>query len=145
MRTWILLADAASARLYESLGPNRWSLLREFSHLQSRLRPSATGRDKPGRVKQSAGSRAALEPPTPRKKVEADRFARELVQVLDAGVVQDAYERLVLVAPPSFLGVLRDKLPPRVRARLKDVIEKDYLHLDPPKLRERVETQLGPR
>ena len=143
MRTWILLADAASARLYVSgEGPGDWTLLREIEHPEGRMRPSELLSDKPGRVKQSTGSRAALEPHTPRKKVEAERFARELAQVLDEGVVSGACERLVLVTPPAFLGVLRDKLPPRVAARVSDVIEKDYLHLDQPTLKKRLEREL---
>jgi len=146
MRTWILLADAASARLYVSgEGPGDWTLLREIEHPESRMRPSELLSDKPGRVKQSTGSRAALEPHTPRKKVEAERFARELAQVLDEGVVSGACERLVLVTPPAFLGVLRDKLPSRVAARVSDVIEKDYLHLDQPTLKKRLESELEAR
>jgi len=143
MRTWILLADAASARLYVSgERPGDWTLLRELEHPESRMRPSELLSDKPGRVKQSTGSRAALEPPTPRRKVEAERFARELAQVLDEGAVSGACERLVLVAPPAFLGVLRDKLSSRVAARVSDVIEKDYLHLDQPTLKKRLEREL---
>src|SRR4030081_955630 len=146
MRTWILLADAASARLYvSSERPGDWTLLRQLEHAESRMRPSELLSDKPGRVKQSTGSRAALEPPTPRKKVEAERFARELAEVLDEGVVSAACERLVLVAPPAFLGVLRDKLPRRVAERVSDVIEKDYLHLDQPTLKKRLEKELDAR
>ena len=146
MRTWILLADAASARLYLSgERPGDWTLLRELEHPESRMRTSELLSDKPGRVKQSTGSRAALEAPTPRKKVEAERFARELAKVLDEGVVSGACERLVLVAPPAFLGVLRDKLPRRVAERVSDVIEKDYLHLDQPTLRKRLEKELDAR
>ena len=146
MRTWILLADAASARLYASgERPGDWTLLRELQHPESRRRPSELLSDKPGRVKQSTGSRAAMEPHTPRKKVEAERFAREIAQALDESVVSGACERLVLVAPPAFLGVLRDKLPPRVAARVTDVIEKDYLHLDQPTLKKRLEKALEAR
>src|SRR3981189_878029 len=111
MRTWILLADAASARLYVSgERPGDWTLLRQLEHAESRMRPSELLSDKPGRVKQSTGSRAALEPPTPRKKVEAERFARELAQVLDEGVVSGGCERLALGAAPALLGGLRAKL-----------------------------------
>jgi len=146
MRTWILLADAASARLYLSgERPGDWTLLREIEHPESRMRASELLSDKPGRVKQSTGSRAALEPHTPRKKVEAERFARQLAQVLDEGVVSGACERLVLVTPPAFLGVLRDKVPPRVAARVSDVIEKDYLHLDQPTFKKRLERELEAR
>ena len=86
-----------------------------------------------------------MEPHTPRKKVEAERFAREIAQALDENVVSGACERLVLVAPPAFFGVLRDKLPLRVAARVTDVIEKDYLHLDQPTLKKRLEKALEAR
>src|SRR5712664_1206537 len=142
MRTWILLADAASARLYVSgERPGDWKLLRELEHPESRMRPSELLSDKPGRVKQSTGSRAALEPPTPRKKVEAERFARALAE----GVASGSYERLVLVTPPAFLGILRDKLPPRVAECVSDVIEKDYLHLDQSTLKKRLAKELEAR
>src|SRR5882724_8842954 len=60
MRTWILLADAASARLYVSgERPGDWTLLREIEHPESRMRPSELLSDRPGRVKQSTGSRDA--------------------------------------------------------------------------------------
>jgi protein required for attachment to host cells len=139
MRTWILLADAGSARLYESAGGlSGWTLVREFSHPESRHRPSELLSDKPGRVRQSTGQRPAMEPPTPRKKVEVEKFARELASALEEGLNKNAFERLVLVTPPAFLGVLREHLAPRVEARVGEVIEKDYLHLDEQKLKERL-------
>jgi protein required for attachment to host cells len=77
--------------------------------------------------------------------VEAERFARVLAEALDEGVVSGACERLVLVTPPAFLGILRDKLPPRVAERVSDVIEKDYLHLDQPTLEKRLAKELEAR
>jgi len=150
-RTWIVLADAASARMYAPQANVRdWTLAAELSHPQSRARESELGRDKPGRdkpgrVKQSAGGRSAMERPTPRKKVEMEKFARQIAEALDDALVRKAYERLVLVAPPAFLGVLRGTLAERVAQRISATIEKDYLHLDPPELRERVREQLGAR
>ncbi len=145
-RTWIVLADAASARMYAPQANVRdWTLAAELSHPQSRARESELGRDKPGRVKQSAGGRSAMERPTPRKKVEMEKFARQIAEALDDALVRKAYERLVLVAPPAFLGVLRGMLAERVAQRISATIEKDYLHLDPPELRERVREQLGAR
>ncbi len=143
MRTWILLADAVSARLYESRGGRSdWALLREFSHPESRALEQDLVSDKPGRVKQSTGKRAALEPRTRRHKVEMDKFARELAKALEALVDAAAPDRIVLVTPPTFLGLLRGHLAPRVEARIASVVEKDYLHLEPPELKERLHEQL---
>jgi len=142
-RTWVVLADAATAKLYQPQASGRdWQLISELTHPQSRAKESELGTDKPGRVKQSTGSRAAMEPPTPRKRVEVEKFARQIAKTLDDALVRNAYDRLVLVAPAEFVGVLRRVLPERVEARIAATVEKDYLHLDAPTARERLEQQL---
>lgn len=145
-RTWIVLADAATARVYEpQAGRRDWKLIAELAHPQSRAKESELGRDKPGRVKQSTGSRAAMEPRTPRKEVEIEKFSRQIAKALDGALVRKAYDRLVLVAPPEFVGVLRATLPERVERRIAATVEKDYLHLDAPEVRDRLEKQLEAR
>lgn len=142
-RTWIVLADAATARIYEpQAGRRDWKLIAELTHPESRAKESELGTDKPGRVKQSTGSRAAMEPPTPRKEVEIEKFARQIAKALDDALVRKAYDRLVLAAPPEFVGVLRELLPKRVQECIEATVEKDYLHLDLPEARERLERQL---
>ena len=102
-RTWAVLADAATAKLYQPQASGRdWQLISELTHPQSRAKESELGTDKPGRVKQSTGSRAAMEPPTPRKRVEVEKFARQIAKTLDDALVRNAYDRLVLVAPAEF-------------------------------------------
>jgi protein required for attachment to host cells len=140
------MSDAATARMYEpQAGRRDWKLVAELTHPEGRAKESELGRDKPGRVKQSAGSRAAMEPPTPRKVVEMEKFARQIAKALDDALVRKAYDRLVLVAPPEFFGVLRGLLPERVEGRIAATVEKDYLHLDPSEARERLQQQLGSR
>ena len=142
-RTWIVLADDASARLYQASGPHgSWALVTELQHAESRAKDSELGTDKPGRVKQSKGYRSAMEPPTPRKKVEVIKFARQVAKALEDGLRKEAYERLILAAPPGFLGMLRGELSERVRGRIAALVDKDYLHLDERQARERLEEQL---
>src|SRR5207302_1996007 len=92
-RTWIVLADAATAKVYEPQASRRdWKLIAELAHPESRAKESELGTDKPGRVRQSTtGSRAAMEPPTPRKEVEIEKFAREIAKALDDALVRKAY------------------------------------------------------
>ena len=142
-RTWIVLADAASARMYEPQANGRdWTLIAELEHPEGRARDSELGRDKPGRVQQSAGGRSAMEPPTPRKKVEMEKFARRIAQALDDALTRKQYDRVVLAAPPAFVGLLRATLTDRVAKRISTTLEKDYLHLEPPELRERLSEHL---
>jgi len=145
-RTWIVLADAATARIYEPRADRRgWRLVAERTHPESRAKESELRTDKPGRVKQSAGYRVAMEPSTPRKEVEAEKFAREIAKTLDEALLAKAYDRVVLVAAPAFLGLLREILPDRVQRHVADVVEKDYLHLDSREVHERLQHQLDAR
>jgi len=145
-RTWIVLADAATARVYEPQADRRdFRLVAELTHPQGRAKESELGRDKPGRVKQSAGSRSAMEPTTPRKEVEMEKFARQIAKTLDDALARKAFDRIVLVAPPAFVGILRETLPERVQARIAATVEKDYLHLHPHELPERLQAQLEAR
>jgi len=108
----MLIADPSGARLFASKGVifrGDWKLVGEFQHPEGRMKPHEILTDRPGRVKQSGAPemRAAMEPHSPVKTVLAESFARLLAKKLEAGLDARKYDRLVLVAPPSFLGVLR--------------------------------------
>lgn len=146
-RTWILVADPSGARLFASKGVifrGDWELVGEFQHPEGRMKPHEILSDRAGRVKQSGPveMRAAIEPHTPVKKVLAETFARVLAKKLEAGLDPRQYDRLVLVAPPSFLGILRKQLSDEVSKRVVSAVEKDYLHLEEQKLREHLSQQL---
>jgi len=59
-----------------------------------------------------------------------------------ARTAKRAYEQLVLVVPSAFLAIFRDKLTNRVLARIANVVERDYLHMDERKARQQLEEQL---
>jgi protein required for attachment to host cells len=128
-RAWIVLADSASARLYETEGLHgNWKLVGELAHPEGRAPEWEPGTEKAARVKQS--------------RRELEKFTVELAKTLEHGLAKQAYEQLVLVVPSAFLGVLRDKLSQRVLARIANVVERDYLHMDERKARQRLEDQL---
>ncbi len=62
------------------------------------------------------------------KKVEAQRFARHLATLLEKGVDEHRYDRLILAAAPEFLGMIRRELPDKVERRVYDAIAKDYVN-----------------
>lgn len=144
--TWIVLADRTTARLYQPQeGQRDWKLIAELAHPESRAKEMDLVSDKPGRVQQSAGGRAAMEPPTPRKKVESEKFARQIAKTLYDAMARNAFEQLVLVTPPEFLGLLRSVLEEQVERRIVATVEKDYLHLDSPEVRSRLAKQIEAR
>ncbi|MDX1430868.1 MAG: host attachment protein [Gammaproteobacteria bacterium] len=110
--TWVVVAESSRAKIYEwrrrSEGLDE---IRDLVHPQSRQRPSELTSDLPGRSFSSVGgSRHAMEPTTDPKRHEAGSFAAEIAGELDHARATGRFEELVLVAPPRFLGQLRECL-----------------------------------
>ena len=59
----------------------------------------------------------------------AARFAGELNDVLERGRVEHRYERLILVAPPRFLGALHNALGKQVSSCVVAQLDKDIVTL----------------
>jgi protein required for attachment to host cells len=83
--------------------------------------------DHPGRYAKGGkrGIKSAMDPVTPPREVEEKRFAHELAELLNVALARGEYERLVLIAPPKFLGILRRSLAPVVRKHLVRAEAKD--------------------
>jgi len=138
MNSWILVADATNARLFEVSRPSRQNgktpalrLLRELSHPQSRLKVHDLVTDARGRSRNPTGKsrRSAMEQRTNPKIAEEQQFARELAGVLGDAREQDAFAALALVAPPKFAGMLRSNFDRKLDRRIVATIEKDYANL----------------
>ncbi len=63
-------------------------------------------------------------------------FAKEVAERIEAGRVNHEFEKLVLVAPPRMLGLLRQSLPAQSRALLAAEVPKDVVHQGPEAIRE---------
>lgn len=132
MKSWILVADSASARLFEALTPEApLAMVEQLSHPRSRSHARDLGTDRPGRGHAMAGDgRHGMEPPTDPTVVEAQRFAAELAALLRERRLAGAYERLHLIAPPAFLGLLRHELDDATRAAVASESDKDLSRHD---------------
>jgi len=152
--TWILVCDASRARLFqERTDGTGLSQLQTFDHSESRahardLMSDANGRKPVGPVpagpnhggQGGAYGRPGAEPDTDPKEVEAQKFARQLAEVLEKGLNEHAYERLVLVAPPHFLGTMRGTVGAQVKKRLEVTIDKDLTNIDQHELVKRLQS-----
>lgn len=135
---WILVCDASRAALFEQPAAEKEpKLLQSFEHAESRARArdllaDAYGRKPVGPVPARSGEgqglgygRPGAAPDTDAKDVEADKFARQLAEALERGLTSHAYDRLILVAAPRFLGALRSAINTQVEKHLEDTINKD--------------------
>jgi protein required for attachment to host cells len=138
--TWILVSDASRARLFRRERQGRaWQLLFEIEHPESRAKGRDLKSDRPGRfsLDHAKGFQLQMEPVSPHE-IEAERFAGTLVELLERGLDEHAFDRLMLVAPPHFLGLLRKRLGKEVSRRVTGWRDKDYTHLAPRELERRL-------
>ena len=132
--TWILIAHGAGARLFESHGPGKGlELVQQLEHPEGRARDSDIDTDRPGRSfrKNSADPRRAAmsRSESPHDHAIAS-FARDLAQKLQQGRMQNEFGRLVLVAPPRFLGLLRSSLDAPTLQLVVGSLDKDLARAD---------------
>ena len=124
--TWIMVANASHAKLFKNDGPKKGlQLIKELIHPESREKAAELVSDRIGNY---AGSGSYAQP-TPPKEVEAERFASEVVQELENGRVNNAYEKLVLVTSSHFMGLLNGRMSQQVRNKISESINKDYTSL----------------
>ncbi len=107
--TWILVSDGSHARIFQSDDAAQpWravtKLDREHSHEKTDRTDSHEDHGEHG-------------------------FARQLVAELETGRQKGTFTRLVLVAPPKFLGHLREELHPSLATCVARSIDKDYAQM----------------
>jgi len=129
---WILVADAARARIFSVDSPT--APLQPQEQLlspEARLREQDLQSDRPGRSFDGVGAgRHTTDPSTSPKQQEAVRFAAEIMQHLERGRIDKAFDRLILVAEPHFLGLIRKTIEPGVEKMITLELDKDLSKLN---------------
>jgi len=112
-KPWIVVADQSKARIFTVDNP-RGPLqeVAELVHPEGRERTQELTTDLPGRTFDSSGlgGRHAMVTPADPKEQESIRFAKQVAEHVRAGCKQGHCNRLLLVAGPHFLGLLREYL-----------------------------------
>jgi len=138
---WVLVCDAAKARVFEIRdGGPTWHLVDLVLHEGSRSKASDLVGG-PSGTRSSEGSSVhhnALAPTSSPKDVEKDSFAHTLATTLDHAMRSARFREWVLVAPPHFLGLMRKELTGELEKHLLTTIDKDFSHLAVHALSERL-------
>ena len=128
--TWVLISNSNACRIYHYIKKsNQLTLLKEIEHPENRLRDIELTSDKPGHYKGSGASHGAYSQQTDPKEIKIDDFARDLAKELDHGRNKNAYERLIVIAPPHMNGLLFQHVNQHVKELVSHRIEKDVFHL----------------
>jgi|SRR5688572_20566482 len=138
MNVRIVVADESEARFYDIGGPRvPLRLAGRVENPSGRLRDRDLKSDRPGRVfdraptagrRRGAVTHHATGGERRPHKQETQRFAREIVRTLEEARREDEFDRLVLMAGPPFLGMLRAALRKSVRATVVAEVSKDLVH-----------------
>ncbi len=121
--TWVLLANARAARVLENKGMGKG--LTALAGQAWSADAARAPRDKAGVGHSIAGPGvAAVEQPDLQKLNDA-HFAKDLVEHLTKARQDTKFDRLILIAGPHMLGLLRQDLDTPLRAVLLGEIPKD--------------------
>ena len=135
--TWIIVADNTHARIFTAATPS--SALVEIEgvgHSEGRLHDREITSDLPGRIKSADGSGHALEQATDPKHHEFDKFAHSVAQVLEDALNDHQYVHLLIIAEPSFLGLLRHCLSDQVKKHVTFELAKNITLHSPDDIRQ---------
>jgi len=125
-KTLLMIANASAARVFSYQPRKEFSLLKEFNHPQSRQKGIDLVSDRPGHNQSKGGGHGAFVPSNNPKQIEAKRFAHELAGWLDDQRKQNRCNQVMLVADPSFLGILNKSLNDQTMQLVYKSLDKDY-------------------
>ena len=129
-RLYVLVADSAMARFFKAKTPVRSiEEILDHPHREGRQKNSDLYTDRPGSNHGGAGGYQTYDRETDEAPENA-RFARELGEYLSKARHKGRFDKLILVAPPKFLGVLRNHLSKECLGAVMKSIDKDLVRED---------------
>ncbi len=139
IKTLVLLADDAMARLFENTGPGKG--LTEIEDLAAKTLAETKVRyaDRPGRNNAAPGmGQHAFDTAEAEHDQAQEAFVHAILAEVEARFTEGGYDRFVMAAAPSTLGVLRAELPRKLAAALTVDVAKDFVKLKPAEVVERL-------
>jgi len=140
----ILVADASNARLFRVESPTGDLIEMDAqTNPEARMQERELTDDKPGeQTSHAKDSRSAVDSPADPKDNQIQRFAREITDKLEKTHKDGDLEKLYVVAPPRFLGDLRNQMSASLKAVVVEEINKDFSKLNARDLRQQLPERL---
>jgi protein required for attachment to host cells len=142
--TWVVVADSSAARIFNAPSPTgALQEIASYAHAEGRLHESDMRTDEPGMTKDRAGyAKHGMEPKVKPKEQEAIAFARLLAKRIELARSKSEIERVVLVAPPEFLGHLRAVLDEDARKIVDGEHNLNVVRMTPEEIRRHLPERL---
>jgi protein required for attachment to host cells len=131
-KTWVVVADRSRARIF-SIATPRGPLqeLEGLVHPETRAHERDLTSDRPGR----STDRHSLGNTNAARDQQATEFAREIADRLESGRIHAQFERVVLVAAPDLLGLLRKAFNGHLSKLIVRTIDKNLTQQGAPEIR----------
>lgn len=127
--TLLVLADGEKAAFFRNQGFNGQVRLKQLQRFGiENLASHEMGWDRPGRAfARIEPRRSAYEMPD-FHEVEEARFLADLAQAIEVEMSAGQFFKLVIMAPPRALGLLRESLSADILDKVELALTKDYLN-----------------
>lgn len=128
-KIWILVANAYDARIFatEKLS-NDWHLIKEFTNPEGRQKDTDIVSDGYGNYRNNALNKttSGYQDRTDPKLYDIDQFALTLANELNLCRTQNMYNKLIMIAPPKFYGMLKKHSDEHTLRLVIKHLDKDY-------------------
>jgi protein required for attachment to host cells len=144
--TWIIAADSSRARIFERLGAE--PQCREIADLSTPTgRASNRELVSDGYGNTNGGSNGGGKqqqahigsPQTDPVQHETEMFSKDVSRYLDRARIEHRYDRICMIAPPQFLGLLRQNLSKEAQKLVADEIAKNVSWFEPKDIQQYIE------
>jgi protein required for attachment to host cells len=126
---WVFVGDGQKALFLINEGDEKFPNLRRLSVEEHRDPPSREqGSDAPGRAFASVGDIRSAMGETDWHELEKERFAAAIAERINKAAQSEAFNQLVVVAPPKVLGELRGEFGKATESKIVAEIPKDLTH-----------------
>ncbi len=142
---WIIVADEARARIFSADSPSGdWFEQDDLVAPDARLRDRELASDRSGHGVGTGGQGHAFSQRHTPKEQAAAHFAERIARALTDGASNQSFQELVLIAPPRFLGLLRDALPERISRLVVHTLARELVSLPETDIRAHLPDRFGP-
>ncbi len=138
-KTWVVVADRSRARIFSIATPRApLTEIEDLVHPEARAHDRDLTSDRPGRTSDNhvLGNAHAA------RDQQAQEFAREIASRLEAGRNTTQFERLILVAGPDVLGLLRKAMNGHLAKLVVREVEKNLTQQRADEIRKLLPTYL---
>jgi protein required for attachment to host cells len=135
MRVRVVVANRAEARIFDAeRADSPLQSIQRLTHEEARLHDRDLKSDRPGRVfdhapqsRRGAVAHHATGGERSPRKHEDELFARRIAAEIERAYAHGQFDRLLIMAEPGFLGVMRAALSRVIDARLVAEVPKDLV------------------